>query len=299
MKHLLLTTIAAVLLVGCGPKVDIWRAAHQGNVEAIRENLRAGIDVDIRNEFDQTTPLHSASNYQVAHLLILEGADVDARDEGNWTPLIWAAFHGRDGVVRILIDSGVNAQTDNGWTALISAARGYESIVKMLLNNDADPNLQDHINGDGSTALHIAALAGNYKIVQYLLMKGSNINAKMNTGETPLDGALKVLEGPKVTEHVRNERKRTAELLRRNGAIASKKYLAEIETTGQQINAESRVGSLADIQNAIKQFNSSEGRYPKTLHELASKGYLPNPPRPRPGMRYIYNYKTGQVGERQ
>ncbi len=29
MKHLLLTTIAAVVLVGCGPSVDIHQAAEQ------------------------------------------------------------------------------------------------------------------------------------------------------------------------------------------------------------------------------------------------------------------------------
>ena len=35
MKHLLLTTIAAVLVVGCGPSVDIWEAAEQGRIEAV------------------------------------------------------------------------------------------------------------------------------------------------------------------------------------------------------------------------------------------------------------------------
>jgi len=34
MKHLLLTTIAAVVLVGCGPSVDIWEAAKDGNIKA-------------------------------------------------------------------------------------------------------------------------------------------------------------------------------------------------------------------------------------------------------------------------
>jgi len=34
MKHLLLTTIAAVLLVGCGPSVDIWEATKDGNIKA-------------------------------------------------------------------------------------------------------------------------------------------------------------------------------------------------------------------------------------------------------------------------
>jgi uncharacterized protein YceK len=33
MKHLLLTTIAAVLLVGCGPSMSIHDAAKDGNIE--------------------------------------------------------------------------------------------------------------------------------------------------------------------------------------------------------------------------------------------------------------------------
>jgi hypothetical protein len=46
MKHLLLTTIAAVLLVGCGgPSVDIWTATAQGNIEAVKQHLAAGTDV--------------------------------------------------------------------------------------------------------------------------------------------------------------------------------------------------------------------------------------------------------------
>jgi len=36
MKRLLLTTIAAVLLVGCGPSVDIHDAAKDGNIEAVK-----------------------------------------------------------------------------------------------------------------------------------------------------------------------------------------------------------------------------------------------------------------------
>ena len=40
MKHLLLTTIAAVVLVGCGttpPDISIHGAAAKGNIEAVKE----------------------------------------------------------------------------------------------------------------------------------------------------------------------------------------------------------------------------------------------------------------------
>jgi ankyrin repeat protein len=46
MKHLLLTTIAAVLLVGCGPSVDIHQAAYDGNIEAVKQHLAAGANVN-------------------------------------------------------------------------------------------------------------------------------------------------------------------------------------------------------------------------------------------------------------
>jgi ankyrin repeat protein len=46
MKHLLLTTIAAVLVVGCGPSVDIWTATAQGNIEAVKQHLAAGANVN-------------------------------------------------------------------------------------------------------------------------------------------------------------------------------------------------------------------------------------------------------------
>ena len=46
MKHLLLTTIAAVLLVGCGLSVNIWTAAKEGNIEAVKQHLAAGADMN-------------------------------------------------------------------------------------------------------------------------------------------------------------------------------------------------------------------------------------------------------------
>ncbi len=50
MKHLLLTTIAAVVLVGCGPSVDIDEAARTGNIEAVKQHLAKGVDVDAKDE---------------------------------------------------------------------------------------------------------------------------------------------------------------------------------------------------------------------------------------------------------
>ena len=88
MKHLLLTTIAAVLLVGCGnPEADraLLDAAWDGNIEAVKKHLAAGTDVNAKNEWGdgESTPLHYAAfngHKEIAELLIAKGADVNAKD---------------------------------------------------------------------------------------------------------------------------------------------------------------------------------------------------------------------------
>jgi len=49
MKHILLTTIAAVLLVGCG-EPSIHDAAWDGNIEAVKQHLAAGTDVNAKTK---------------------------------------------------------------------------------------------------------------------------------------------------------------------------------------------------------------------------------------------------------
>ena len=126
MKHLLLTTIAAVLLVGCGesqqpvpspeakpvepvadaakpegqpepttakaPNISIHRAVAIGNIEAVKQHLAAGVDVNAKDVLYRT-PLHNAAflgHKEIVELLIANGADVNARDDGGATPLDWA-----------------------------------------------------------------------------------------------------------------------------------------------------------------------------------------------------------------
>ena len=131
MKHLLLTTIAAVLLVGCGrPPKDIWGAAEQGDIEAVKEYLAIGTNVNAMGE-DGETPLHFAAiggQKEIAELLIAKGADVNARDSIGGTPLHKAALRGRKEIAELLIANGadVNAKDILGKTPLDWANMGYK-----------------------------------------------------------------------------------------------------------------------------------------------------------------------------
>ena len=92
MKHLQLTTIAAVVLVGCGPSVEFWEAARTGNIEAVKQHIAAGADVNAKVKFGWA-PLHIATMFghkEIAELLIAKGADVTAKNEDGETPLDWA-----------------------------------------------------------------------------------------------------------------------------------------------------------------------------------------------------------------
>ena len=101
MKHLLITTIAAVLLVGCAttqepepspakaPDISINQAVFDGNIEAVKQHLAAGTDVNAKDD-NGWIPLHFAVYYghkEIVELLIAKGADVNAKDNNGWTPL--------------------------------------------------------------------------------------------------------------------------------------------------------------------------------------------------------------------
>ena len=116
MKHLLLTTIAAVLVVGCGEsqqsapspettpvepvaeaakvepptaKESIHRAAKTGNIEAVKQHIAAGTDVNAKGGLG-VTPLHFAAekgHTQIVELLIANGVDLNVKDRHGHTPL--------------------------------------------------------------------------------------------------------------------------------------------------------------------------------------------------------------------
>lgn len=96
-------------------------------------------------------------------------------DKFNATPLHWAAAHNNHNAVRIFIEYGKATNTlkhfidhkDNlGNTPLHYAAwHGYESVVYVLLANDANPQPKDNY---GLTPRDYAMRSGKHQIVQMI-----------------------------------------------------------------------------------------------------------------------------------
>ena len=75
MKHLLLTTIAAVVLVGCGPS------------EADRALFKAAAGVELGDTSVRFSGESEAGNIEAVKQHLAAGADVNAKDERGKTPL--------------------------------------------------------------------------------------------------------------------------------------------------------------------------------------------------------------------
>jgi hypothetical protein len=78
----------------------------------------------------------------------------------------------------------------------------------------------------------------------------------------------------------------------RSPATAPLDYLA---AQGQAKKHSEKVISVAQVQQAIQQFQAMEERFPKDLQELVSRRYLAAVPQPGRGQRFTYDPATGAV----
>ena len=75
------------------PDISIQDAADEGNIEAVKQHIAAGTDLDAKMQGGHT-PLQDVATKAVAELLIAKGADVNAKNENGGTPLLYATLSG-------------------------------------------------------------------------------------------------------------------------------------------------------------------------------------------------------------
>ena len=196
MKHLLITTIVAVLLVGTGLAGPIHDAIMNGNIDEVQWQLDAGVDVNEESS-KGLTPLHyaaSAGHNDIVELLIERGANVNATDSGKGaTPLDYAHWRDHEEVIETL--NAHNAQREHekggkgiGQSSLIhdAALDGDIDEVQRQLDAGVDPNLK---SSKGATPLFYAVYGGHLEIVELLITRGADVNALYLNGNSVLDQA--------------------------------------------------------------------------------------------------------------
>ncbi|NWI96039.1 ANKR6 protein, partial [Pitta sordida] len=221
-----------VQLINRGAKVAVTKngrtplhlAAHKGHLHVVQILLKAGCDLDIQDDGDQTA-LHRAAvvgNTDIITTLIQEGCALDRQDKDGNTALHEACWHGFSQSAKVLVKAGANVLAKNkaGNTPLhLACQNSHSQSTRVLLlggsradlkNNAGDTCLHvaaryNHLpiirvllsafcsvhekNQAGDTALHVAAALNHKKVVKLLLEAGADASIVNNAGQTPLEVA--------------------------------------------------------------------------------------------------------------
>lgn len=119
--------------------------------------------------------------------------DADIKVFLGATSLMFSCAYGYPEIIQILLDhdADINIQDRSGWTALMYATwnESYPEIgiyIKKLLKAGADPNIQDKFN-NWTALMNLAIWSGDTDLMETLVEAGADINAKNNDGQTALD----------------------------------------------------------------------------------------------------------------
>jgi len=128
----------------------------------------------------------------IIRLLARDPQLVRAYSEDGYQALGLACYFGHLDSAEYLVKAGapMNSLSNNEVKAApihSATAGGHHKIVRMLLENRADPNIREQ---GGYAPLHIAAQNGDEEMIRILLFGGADINLKSDDGKTPLDVAI-------------------------------------------------------------------------------------------------------------
>jgi ankyrin repeat protein len=99
------------------PDISIHKAARTGNIEAVKQHLAAGADVNAKGAGRTALGWAAQGGHkEIAELLVAAGADVNAKDKIGGTSLHLAAANGHKEIAELLIAKGadVNANSMDG-----------------------------------------------------------------------------------------------------------------------------------------------------------------------------------------
>lgn len=203
---------AKVTVVDWEKKTPLHAAVMRGNLRVVEELVNRGADVNARDGRGKTpldTILKSNNvqdNPEVVRLLLKKDGRVTQcpEDYSDLTPypladkkgtisiLATRAMHRMpDVLIEHWIDEGANLRDPdslfNNNLLAIATDMCSARIVGLVLDHGYSPNAKCNLNGNDCRPLHIAARRGQKDIIELLIARGADVNAKDSDGRTPLD----------------------------------------------------------------------------------------------------------------
>lgn len=179
---------------------DLFLACQANNKEKVLQSMAKGAAVDATDARGYT-PLYYAAqsgSREIMDLLLENGVDInrsvalDTEEFGRTKIpiLLWAVESGDPNMVEYLLEKGANrdVQDSQGVAVLCLAVNNNNfEVFKHIADKDADLNKRYKIGHEhNGTLLHAAVAGGNVKIVEYLLDRKVDIEARDSQEYSPL-----------------------------------------------------------------------------------------------------------------
>lgn len=128
------------------PKIDMQAAIMSNNLEAIKQHIEAGSDINLKDQMSGSTPLISAVSFgrkEITKALIDAGADLNLKNNDGSTALHSAAFFCHLEIVQMLIDAKADKTLKNnyGATARESVMAPFSDMkpIYQLMQQQLEP----------------------------------------------------------------------------------------------------------------------------------------------------------------
>lgn len=150
------------------------------------------------NAFDPTVLAinEQASNEVIKYLLSIKGNDVNKLTHDGRTYIFWAAYRGNIEIMEYLLKKGAktNIFDDKGYSALnfaASSGQGNTKVYDLLIAKGINP--KKDVDHDGANALLLVAPHDkDFKLINYFISKGLDINSTDANGNTAFNYAAKM-----------------------------------------------------------------------------------------------------------
>jgi ankyrin repeat protein len=191
----------AALVAGETP---VMVASRSGYAALVDQLIAKGGSANAHGARGQTALMWAAAQKhpEVVKVLLAHGADVHARSDvwsevmavpphghleynraiphGGETALMFAVRAGDLASATLLVASGANVNDRDAWgvsATTLAAHAGHGDVVEFLLERHADPNAAQA----GFSALHVAIMRRDEKMIRALLAHGADVNAPVQS----------------------------------------------------------------------------------------------------------------------